>query len=191
MSLNPGAIILPGRGTVFTAPTDQEIFNYKTVDPADPTTYTGWDCWGHTSRDNAVAINKDGGDPTQHDSWWTQGMRTSYAPTTWSATVNSLQVDALTLGLAFGGGTHDEAAGSYSFGDTDPVDRKLVILAVDATARMGIVFLNASITVGDAPQFDPENFFEIQLNATAQADDSGNRITWLHPALEAAAAPAA
>lgn len=189
MALNAGATIIPGRGTVFvaavdTAPPAADAAALATLDPLTPTTYTGWDCIGHTSRENTVAFTKDGGDSTNQGSWWDESLRTNYDPTSWGFTVNSLQVDALTMQLAFGGGTHDGTAGTYDVKAITAVSRAVFILAVDSTARLGLWAPNASVTVGDAPDFPVDGFLEIQLSAAANTSSTtGTRFRWIAPGL--------
>src|SRR5690242_9840379 len=101
MALDANALILPGRGTVFVAPVDTAPptnTQLATISPTAPP--TGFECLGHTSRDNTVSYNKDGGDVTQLGTWWDDAVSSTQDPINWSLTVNSLQVDALTLGLA-------------------------------------------------------------------------------------------
>lgn len=186
MALNNDAVILPGKGTVLVAPVGTPLFDVTAFDLATPTTYTGWDLIGHTSTDNAVALNRDGGDSTQRGSWWTPALRTSFDPSVWSMTVNSLQVDTTTLSLAFGGGT--ATAGKYAFpSSTTPVDKAVVVLAIDTTGTLGWHMVKGSCVCGDPPSFDPTAFFEIQLSITANEDDSGNFIEILFPTITAPA----
>lgn len=184
MALNNDAVIIPGKGTVLVADVGTALFDITAFDITDPATYTTWELIGHTSTDNAVALNRDGGDSTQQGSWWNPALRTSYDPSVWSMTVNSLQVDNTTLNLAFGGGT--ATAGKYAFGaSTTAVDKAVVVLAIDSTGTLGWHFLKGSCVCGDPPSFDPTAFFEIQLSITANEDDTGGFIEVLFPTITA------
>lgn len=166
MALNPNALILPSRGTVFVGPVDTApptVIQLATISPTSPP--TGMQCVGHTSRENLPAYSKDGGDATQYGSWWDDAIATSYDPVTWSLTFNSLQTDELTLGLAFGGGELDDEAGTYDFGNVTAVEKSLLLLMTDGTKRRGFYHPNTSITLGDAPEIAVDSFFEIQLSA--------------------------
>ncbi len=193
MALNANALILPGRGTVFVGDPDETpptVAQLATISPTSPP--TGWDCLGHTSRDNTVAYSKDGGDATQRGSWWDDALVTTYDPVNWSLTVNSLQVDELSLGLAFGGGVLDDVAGTYIFGNVTAVDKAVLVLMVDGAKRLGIYHPNTSMTLGDAPEVSVDAFFEIQLlaqllNSTATTGPyAGRRFGFISPALVAA-----
>lgn len=181
MALDASATIIPGRGTLFvTEDLTAKFPDYKTVDPRTPSTFTGWDCLGHTSRENTVALSKDGGDAEQVGSWWDAALRETREATTWSWSANSLQVDALTMGLAFPSGKVENGAFWVPGADTSkPV--KVFILMVDGTGRMGIGLPNTSVAIGDAPEIAVDGFFEIQLSGSILSDEAtGNRIGFFH-----------
>jgi len=163
MPLNDNAVIIPGRGTVFYGPPSTQPPNLDTLDPAAEATYTGWTWLGHTSRDNQVGLSKSGGEKTTKGTWWNTALRATTSPTEWDVTVNALQVDIDTLGLAFPGGTVD-ANGMFLVPD-DPGsnERALFVWMIDSTAHMGLWWPKVDLGLGDAPSIDVENFFEIQL----------------------------
>lgn len=185
MALDNSALILPGRGTVFigdpdaTPPTAADL---ATLSPTAPP--TGWDCLGHTSRDNTVALSKDGGDATQQGSWWDDAIDTSYAPINWTMTINSLQVDALTLGLAFGGGTLNTTDGFYDFSNITAVNKAVLVLMVGGANRMAMYAPNQSLALGDAPSISVDAFFEIQLlGQVLNSTTTGIRLRFIKPNL--------
>lgn len=184
MGFNANATTIPGKGTVLIAPPDTTPPDYETVDPTG-TLSGGWEALGHTSRENNVSLSKGGGDATQRGSWWDDALRSTYDPITWSVNVNSIQIDRLTLSLAFGDGTHDGTAGSYDVGGSiTPQAKALFILIVDGSSRMGIYIPNTTITIGDAPQIAVDAFFEITLTAQMlNSPTTGNRFRFLHPGL--------
>lgn len=187
MTMNAGATFLPGRGTVFFANPGTTPPNYKTVDPRDPTTYTGWECMGHTSRENTVALAKDGGEASQLGSWWDAAIKESREPSTWSWTVNSLQVDKTTMELAFPGGEVRDGA-YWVPGNDATIEKAAFILMADGTGRMGVYMPNTPMALGDAPEIDIENLFEIQLSGSILSDETtGDRIGFFHPSFDATA----
>ncbi|GAB2698363.1 phage tail tube protein [Thalassiella azotivora] len=165
MGLNSAQVILPGRGTAFTAAPDTAPFDKATVDPASAATYTGWDCIGHTSRDNTVSLSKEGGEATNRGSWWDPNLRATRDPNVWGFTMNSLQVDELTLGLAFPGGEIRDG-GFWVPSATGSVERAVYILMADGSARAGLYFPRVDISIGDAPEIATDSFFEIQLSGS-------------------------
>jgi hypothetical protein len=185
MALNPDAVILPGRGLPFIAAVDTAAPNYETMTPAAPG--TGWEALGHTSRDNNVQLSREGGDATVQGTWWTPAFRTTYADTSWSVTVNSVQVDETTLDLAFNGAIDTDSNGYIVPSTIVAVERALFILVVDGTSRMGLYLPHVSLSIGDSPAFDPTKFFEIPLAASVlDSEELGGIMQWFHPALEAA-----
>jgi hypothetical protein len=188
MAFDSAATIVPGRGTVLTAAPNTPPPDFDTVDPTDTAALTAilWDALGHTSRENAVAMAKEGGDPTIRGSWWDSALATTYSDVNWEITVNTLQVDSVSLGLAFGGGVHTPASSRFAVKSTIQAQEKaLYILMVDGPTRMGIYIPRASVSIGDAPEIDPENFFEIQLAAQILTSTAGDRFQLFHPALGA------
>lgn len=162
MGLSAGSVIIPGKGTVFTGPPNAVPPVKSTLDPAAPSTYTGWDNLGHTSRDNAVALSKEGGDATNLGSWWDPNLVSNRDAVTWSFTVNALQLDLLTLQLAFPSGRVSGGKFVIPSGGGS-TEQAVYILCIDGTKRMGLYFPRASISLGEAPSISTDSFFEIQL----------------------------
>lgn len=185
MALNGNATLIPARGTAYFAEPGTPAPDYKTINPnlAPP---AGWDCVGHVSRENPIALGKDGGEQEIQGSWWTSNLRTTTTPTSWTVTLNSLQIDAETLRTAFSTGTHDSVEGSFTVtGESAPRNRAVLILMIDGPTRAAFYFNNAAFTLGDVPEFSVDAFMEIQLTAQVLVDGSGNLFTIYHPALEA------
>ena len=192
MAINPNALVLPARGLVFTgavdaAPPAQSALAAITA-AAPP---VGWTCIGHTSRENLPAYSKDGGDVSQIGSWEDEALAAVNEPTAWSLTINPLQVaDPNVLGLAFGGGTLDDDAGTYDVGSSTATSKALLLLLIGATRRVGIYHPNTSITIGDAPELSVEYFFELQLLAQLlSSPTTGKWLRFISPELVAPAGP--
>ena len=183
--MNAANVIIPGRGAIFTAAPLTDAPAYKSMTPDMPG--TGWTSLGHTSKDNAVALSKDGGDVTQFDSWWTAAIAVIYGANSWKINVNALQIDAGVLDLAFNG-TVDTDGGYIVPAAVEAVDKALFVLAIQGDKRMGLYLPKVSITLGDAPSFDPTKLFEIPLTAAVLADEN-TLMKWYHPGLEAAVTP--
>lgn len=183
MALNDAAVLLPGRGTVFFGDVGTTVPDYHLIDPTDPTTYTGFTCLGHTSRENTVSLTKDGGDATQKGTWWSPNFRNTYEAVVWGATVNALQIDTDTFDLAYNGylDTTDTVNGGYVVPEgAKPNEVAIFILMMDGTTRAGLDYPKCSVTVGDPPSIDVENFFETQLALTTAGHD-GRLFRFLHP----------
>jgi len=192
MPFNKAATIIPGKGTVLYANPDTAVpSNWATIDPTNASQMAasgGWNALGHTSRENTVGLSKDGGEATTLGSWWDAALDTQRGDTSWGILVNSLQVDATTMSLAFGGGVLDAVNGTYDVGDIVPVNVALLIIVQGATTRMCIYIPNTNMQIGDAPELPIDAFFEIQLSAAIQnSPTTGKKFRFLHPALKASA----
>ena len=166
MSANSSSLIIPAHGTVFTAPSG-------TKPPADPLTKfklqddgpTPWKNLGHTSKENAIAFTKEGGDKTTLDTFLASSVRVAKDGVSWGLTINALQMDKATLDLAFGG-EFDPATGGYTIAEESTRNVALFLLFQDATASLAFWLPNVDLSAGDAPSVDPSNFFEIPLSAS-------------------------
>ncbi len=165
MALDATSTILPGRGAVFVGEVDAVEFDLDGLDLNDPATFATWISAGHTSRENLPAFAKDGGEATQKGSWEEEAIRSNYSSTAWSLAINALQLDKATLELAFGGGTYDAAKKRYSVKTISEIKKSIFLVMFDGDVRAGIYMPNTTITLGDAPEIDVENFFEVQLSA--------------------------
>lgn len=188
MGMNAANVMIPGRGAIFTAEPLTTPPDYKMMTPDTPG--EGWTCLGHTSKDNSVALSKSGGDVTSFDSWWTSALAVIYGSNTWNITVGALQIDTGTLDLAFNGTLDPEDGGYIVPAAVEAVDKALFVLAMQGNKRMGLYLPKVSITLGDAPTFDPTKLFEVPLSAAVLADEN-TLMKWYHPGLEAIAAAAA
>lgn len=179
MPLDAGKTIIPFRGNVLTAPVDTPSFDISSFVIGDDKTYPDWLTTGHTSRENSVALEKDGGDAEQKGSWEDEGLDAVYEPTAWSATVNALQMDKPTFELAFPGGEWDEATQSYDVGNIGTVERAVMVVFAPGDKRAGFYMPRGQITLGDAPELDVEEFFELQLRIQAlSSQTTRKRFRW-------------
>ncbi len=179
MALDAGKTIIPFRGNVLVAPVDTTPFDISSFVIGDDSTYGGFESLGHTSRENSVALEKDGGDAEQKGSWEDEGLDAVYEPTAWSSTVNALQMDRATFELAFPGGEWDEETQSYDVGNIGTVERAVMVVFAPGDKRAGFYMPRGQITLGDAPELDVEEFFELQLRIQAlSSQTTRKRFRW-------------
>lgn len=170
MAADAKTLIIPGHGTVFQAPAATKmpaggISAFGLSKQPD-----GWLSLGHTSKKNTVKFKTDGGDATSVDTWLQDGVRTVYKSTAWSLGINGLQIDQPTLDLAFNG-EFDTDSGYIVPNINSGLDVALFVLCQDGSAQLGFYLPNTSTKLGDAPETDPETFFELPLNAAVNAAD--------------------
>lgn len=171
MTADATALVIPGHGTVYKAPANTAMptggLSAFTLAGTPP---TGWVSLGHTSVDNTVAFGIDGGDATVLNTWLQDGVRTVYAATNWSLTVNALQVDEDNLDLAFNG-AFDTDDGYIVPGSNTGTSTALFVLCQDGTGQLGFYIPNTSTKLGDAPSIDTAKFFEMPLSASILSAD--------------------
>jgi hypothetical protein len=167
---DPTKLIIPSRGLIYkgdvdaTPPAASALASLS--DTVVPTGPGNWVCLGHTSRENLPAYNKDGGDVNTYGSWFNDAIDSTTDPTTWSVTINALQSDATTLGLAFGGGTYSSANGTFDVGTVTQTPCSLLILMIGGTKRRALYHPNTLTSLGDAPEIAVDSYFELQLQAS-------------------------
>jgi hypothetical protein len=170
VSVDPNALVIPGHATLFHAPANTAL-------PLDPLTSftltaatvpTGWKNIGHTSKANIVNFEREGGEKTSLDTYLADAVRTVYSSVNWTLNVPALQFDEDVLDLAFAGG-FDTDDGYIIPGSSDATGAALFVLFTDGTGRLGFYIPNTTVTLGDVPTFDPENFTELPLAAAIQS----------------------
>ena len=174
MAADATTLFIPGHGTVFHSPVGTAL-------PVDPLTAftltgappTGWDTFGHTSKQNIVNFTREGGETTTLDTFLADSVRsvvTSTARTTLN--IAALQLDVDTLDLAFNG-DWDETGNRYVVpASSSAIERALVVLLTDDTGSMLFEIPKGSISASGTFTLDPANFVEIPLAATLLSSDS-------------------
>jgi hypothetical protein len=173
MAVDSSALVIPGHATVFHAAAN----NALPVDPltaftlAVDTVATGWKNLGHTSKENTVSFEREGGEKTSLDTYLADAVRTVYSSVNWTLNVPALQFDQDVLDLAFNG-DFDTDDGYIIPGSSDATAAALFLLFMDGTSKLGFYIPNCSVTLGDVPTFDPESFTELPLAAAIQSAES-------------------
>ena len=190
MALTDSAVILPGRGYVFTnttldaAPPADTQAELDALDLTSATLLTGWKNLGHTSRENSVALDKDGDDPEVKGTWQSPNFRQTPGTTTWLLNIPALQMDNEVLSLYFGEGDISDPDVFHVLPNALPEERALFIVMVDGSSRAAIKIAKAAVSSDDAPEMDPEEFLEFDLQATV-LDHSGSSglMSWYRAGL--------
>ena len=179
MALDAGKIIIPGRGNVLVGEPDADPIDPGQFLIGAPATYGTLLTLGHTSRENTVALEKEGGDVTQVGTWEVEAADTSTEATAWTLGVNALQADQATFELVFPGGEWDPVTESYDVGDIGAVEKSVQVIMVQGLKRLSFFCPRVSLSVGDAPTIDVENFFEFNLlGQILSSNVTGKRFRW-------------
>ncbi|WP_215523917.1 phage tail tube protein [Varibaculum prostatecancerukia] len=184
-------LLVPGRGTVLFAEPGQAMFKLEGFDKAKPDSFASWNLLGGTSKENMPAFDKDGGDATQLGIWEEDAVYTTYEATSMSVTLNAVRIDKETFELAFPGGVWDEATGSYKINGIGSVEKALAIVMFDGQKCAAFYMPRVSLSVGDMPELDNENFLEAQISGQILTDQTQHlRLQVFRPRPLTAAAPA-
>lgn len=185
MAINDKGLIQATRGTIFVAPAETALPDDLSQFTLNTESVGDWQNFGHTSNDNKLSWNVDGGDATSHDTWLVAGARTTYASTTLTFTGNSVQTDADTLKTIYNAWV---AESGLVIASVEKVEQKLafVILGYDPgnDEYFGTYLPNVSFTYSNLPDFSGDNFVELSFTGTANASTtlpvspSGRRGTY-------------
>lgn len=165
MSANSNALIIPGKGTVFrSAPNAVLPPNPLSAFTLTGSAPVGFSNLGHTSKQNLISFNKEGGEATTIDTFLADAVEVVYSSMKWGLNIGALQIDHDNLDLAFNG---DYDTGGYLIpGSPTPVGAGLFLLFQGRVSKLGFWIPNTTVTLGDAPSVDTENFFELPLSAS-------------------------
>jgi len=172
MGADKSKTIVPGHGTLFVADRDAtfpenplEAFTLTGTEP------DGWTNLGHTSKGNQPAFSKEGGDATVLDTWLADGVDVVYASEQWALAIAALQVEQLSLDLAFGG--FMDTDGGYVVPSSNPgLEKQSFLYATDGTGSLGFWMENTSSKVGDAPSIDAASFLELPISQKILSADT-------------------
>lgn len=167
MALNDNAVMVPGKGYFYIAPTLTAI-PAGTGEPAGP-----WVNVGHTSRDEPLTISREGGDRETLGSWQNEALRERIEPTTYQLAFRLLQYDELAHRLYYGGGAVDVDSGRFEVPKTPvPQEHALYVVIVDGSNRWDRYFPKASILGSDDEEHDVEALSGMPVAATILGDST-------------------
>ena len=175
MAVDATKLLIPGHGTVFQSAANEllpsgDVFEKFTLTGDGP---AGWSNLGHTSAQNTISFSREGGEPTTLGTFLADAVRTIYSSYSWSVGIPALQFDEDVLDLAFNGDWDSKTNGYVVPTSSAPVAAGLFLLMQDNTGKLGFWIPNTTVTLGEAPGVDRENFMELPLTASINAADSG------------------
>lgn len=183
MALTDAAVLIPGAGSIYLAPTG-------TPAPSDPnsTPTSPWVDVGHTSREDGLTISRDGGDAETVGTWQNANLRERREPTTWTVGFQLHQVDETSLRLFFGGGTAED--GHFS-APASPIaqEHALYVVMVDGTNKVGLYVPKVSILASDDVEVDVENFLSFPVTATVLSMSGANLLEWFADTIKGSGPP--
>ena len=144
-----------------------------------------WKNLGHTSQENGVTINLDGGETESSGSWQVHNLRTrSTSAASMTVEVTALQMDKATFQLIYGS---KSSTGAGVGGNLDMTPNKMAIVVVaqdtpddDEKNKFGVLVRSTSIKPNGGPTFG-DNFVEQGMTATAESVQDADDFTFFFP----------
>lgn len=163
MALRDSATLVIGAGNYFLAPVD-------TAAPANLAAISGpWTNIGHTSIEDIMAFESDGGEPTILGTLQNAQLRTSYSKRTESWNIILQQFDAASLKLYFGSNATVTVDGKWLHVPDNPAPTTSAFLAVfvDGATIFAIYAAKADILRGDDLELpDTESLAGLPIRVT-------------------------
>ena len=182
-NLSNSSIQIAGIGHVYYAPVDTAAPDLYAFTFGDGTTLStdGWTWLGDTSSDNLIEFSKDGGDSTVKRTWDRANVRNSRADTTYTVTINSVNMGQDTINLAFPGSTFVASDNAYDLQLAGSVEKAILVVVEDGSLVSGFLFRRVDLS-GDLPVLSLEDFSEIALSGTLLKPPSGKtEVQFLPP----------
>lgn len=177
MALIDSAVLIPGTGRLYTAPSETAIPANLTAPPAP------WEDLGHTSREDGLTITRDGGDSETVGTWQNPVLRERREPTTFAITAFLHQVTNEVLEMFFGPGDVDTADRFGVTSSTATIERALYVRIIDGTNEVGLYVPKVSISSDDDIEVDVENFLAFPVRMTVLQVTGSNLMEWIGPEL--------
>lgn len=181
MALNDQAVLLPSTGYIYFAPVG-------TAAPTsnEPSGTSQWENIGHTSREEGMAITREGGDRSVLGTWQAPSLRERQEPTSLALTFQLHQVTNSVLTYYFGGGdtSQQDVFGVPSNGPSS-VERAFYARLIDGTEEVGLYVPKVSLGAEDDVEVDVEGLLAFPVRATVLSMTGSNLMEFMHPRLGA------
>lgn len=184
MALTDGAVLIPGRGSIWTGvvgtatkPTLAQLATFVSAGTVPAT----WTDMGHTDLDDILAFGQDGGDTTVKGSWQNASLREITTATAVDFfVVKSLQLlDNAIMALYWGGGDAS-TANEFALPDSPvPQEKAVTVVMVDGTTPLAFYVPKASIRRDDAFDMSDDDFAKAPLRFTLLKHSTDPRGIWV------------
>ena len=165
MAVNNAAVIVPAEGRFYIADTSATKPTALT-EPSAP-----WVEVGHTTFEDPLVVERDGGDTTVLRSWQASALRTATEAITYKLTFGLLEHDDLALNLYYGGGAVNATTDEFEVPKAPaPQPKSLFIRLIDGSAVWARYFPTVEIIGSDDEEFDPEELLSLPVTATVLDD---------------------
>ncbi|MCK2242320.1 MULTISPECIES: hypothetical protein [unclassified Crossiella] len=190
MPLNDSAVFLPSVVHIFTAPVGGPAPTLAMVKAAPATAPAGWDDLGHSSTEEDIEFDTDGGDSEVKGSRQVRNLREITEATVDFLSVNSIQLTNDTLTLFYGPGGDTSKPGQYdapsAFGTAE---RGVLLVFLDGAKRAGLWWPRTSIRRNGGIGAAADDFLRFPLRFTRLQASGQPSERWLADGLGATLAP--
>lgn len=176
LGIKDSSLVIPGRGTLFVAPKNTPLDTVAGIKPfanINSETITAgkntFNNFGHTSSENLFELAPDGGDATSLRTWLRENVKTIYDDISWALSGASVQWDKDTLKQIYNTWDTADGKGSVVGAAKKSIEVALVLIANAGDGALGFYMPNASMSFGDGPSFDLQQFAEAPFTAQLQA----------------------
>lgn len=176
LGIKDSSLVIPGRGTLFVAPKNTPLDETQGIKPfaninSDTITVgeATFNNFGHTSSENLFELAPDGGDATSLRTWLRENVKTIYDDISWALSGASVQWDKETLKQIYNAWDTADGNGSVVGAAKKSLEVALVLVANAGDGALGFYMPNASMSFGDGPSFDLQQFAEAPFTAQLQA----------------------
>jgi hypothetical protein len=165
-------------------PVDDEPFDAEprvAVTIADVALPNGWKNIGHTSRGDLPEFGYDGGDTEVRGTWQNESLReVETKPLADFLKLTLHQFDVDTFELYYGKDAAGEAGVFGVTGNAAPVEKALLIIIVDGSAKVGFYSPKASLRRDDSVSLKTDEFAALPVRATFLKLGSANKYQWVN-----------
>lgn len=176
---NAGNVIIPGHGQVLISKTDEaEPFDPAGVVIGDPKTWPAeWIALGHTSRENTIEFERDGGEEEVLGSWEEDAIESNVS----EAEVTSFKVASLEMSkeiyqLMFGaGGEWNETLQAIEHDEAQSTIKSVMVIAAHGGKRWARYIRKSSLIAGDESSIETDNFMEANIKGTVLSPGNGRK----------------
>lgn len=165
MAINKNDLTQATRGALFVADENTALPSNIGDFILGAETVGQWANIGHTSNDTKPSFSTSGGTATNLDTWLEANVATTYATTTGTLTINSVQGDPDTLRMVYNGVNFDNG---IAFALEKEAQRKALFLVWQDSrgGRMGVYMPSVDLTYNSLPNFSGNGFVQFGISAS-------------------------
>ncbi len=190
--LSSSKLHIPGRGHIYIADIDTEMFDLDGFKFNDDTTHTDWMWLGDAAADSPLEISSEAGEQEVLRTWDRPNARTNDQPGVTTGTITLAGIKKEALMKAFPGAEYDADSKSYEINTGEAFESQLLVVTEDGKDVAALRFARVSVKAS-LPAYAVDSFQTWQLSFTMlRPEKGGAEVQWFEPrAMTSTAAPGA